>query len=102
MDYKKIIVEKQPKEPSDSHAKGTWGAEPGTGEGNFLATEEYRERVKGESIAGSQSVNNGQATKSARGMPWHQEPTKDAAICEKPRGAESRHRSVDIRMGKPG
>ena len=33
--------------------------------------------------------NNGQATKSARGMPWHQEPTKDAAICEKPRGGES-------------
>ena len=32
----------------------------------------------------------GQATKSVRGMPWHQEPTKDAAICEKPRGAESR------------
>ena len=56
MDYKKIIVEKQPKEPSDSHAKATWGAEPGTGEGNFLATEEYRERVKGKSIAGSQSV----------------------------------------------
>ena len=42
MDYKKIIVEKQPKEPSDSHAKGTWGAEPGTGEGNFLATERNR------------------------------------------------------------
>ena len=35
-------------------------------------------------------VKKGQARKSARGMPWHQEPTKDAAICEKPRGAESR------------
>ena len=45
---------------------------------------------------------NGQATKSARGMPWHQEPTKDAAICDKPRLAESRLRSVDFRMGKPG
>ena len=44
---------------------------------------------------------NGQATKGARGMPWHQEPTKDAAICDKPRGAESRLRSVDFRMGKP-
>ena len=32
----------------------------------------------------------GQAKKSARGMPWHWEPKKDAAICEKPRGAESR------------
>ena len=35
-------------------------------------------------------------------MPWHQLPMKDAAICEKPRGAESRHRASDIRMGKPG
>ena len=102
MDYKKIIVEKQPKEPSDSHVTAAWGAKPGTSEGIFLATEGYRERVKEKSIAGSQSVINGQATKSARGMPWHQEPTKDAAICEKPRGAESRHRSVDVRMGKPG
>ena len=42
MDYKKIIVEKQPKEPSDSHVTAAWGAEPGTSEGIFLATEEYR------------------------------------------------------------
>ena len=32
----------------------------------------------------------GQATKSARGMPWHWEPKKDAVNCEKPRGAVSR------------
>ena len=32
----------------------------------------------------------GQAKKSTRGMPWHWEPMKGAAICEKPRGAESR------------
>ena len=42
-----------------------------------------------------------QANKSTGRMPWHQLPTKDAAICEKPRGAESEHRSVGIRMGKP-
>ena len=35
-------------------------------------------------------------------MPWHQLPKKDAAICEKLRGAESRHRASDFRMGKPG
>ena len=29
----------------------------------------------------------GQAKKSARGMPWHWEPKKDVANCEKPRGA---------------
>jgi hypothetical protein len=34
-------------------------------------------------------------------MPRRQEPTKDAAICEKPRGAESRLRSGGVRMGKP-
>ena len=27
---------------------------------------------------------------------------KDADTCEKPRGAGLEHRSVDIRMGKPG
>ena len=34
-------------------------------------------------------LNNGQATKGARGMPWHQEPMKDAAICDKLRLGES-------------
>ena len=29
----------------------------------------------------------GQANKSARGMPWHQEPKKDVTSCDKPRGA---------------
>ena len=28
----------------------------------------------------------GQANKSARGMPWHQEPTKDVTSCDKLRG----------------
>ena len=33
----------------------------------------------------------GQANKSARGMPWHQEPTKDVTSCDKPReGANDR------------
>ena len=43
-----------------------------------------------------------QATKSTGWMPWHHTPTKDVASCEKLRGAASRHRSVDIRMGEPG
>ena len=29
----------------------------------------------------------GQAKKGTRGMPWHQEPKKDATSCEKLRGA---------------
>ena len=29
----------------------------------------------------------GQAKKSARGMPWHQEPMKDVISCDKLRGA---------------
>ena len=44
---------------------------------------------------------NGQANKSTRGMPWHQEPMKDVISCEKLRGAANELRSGDIRMGKP-
>ena len=33
----------------------------------------------------------GQAKKSARGMPWHQEPMKDVTSCEKLRGAANEH-----------
>ena len=47
-------------------------------------------------------LRRGQAGKSARGMPWHQEPTKVVTSCDKPRGAAHTHRSVDDRMGKPG
>ena len=43
----------------------------------------------------------GQADKSARGMPWHQEPMKDVISCDKPRGAANKLRSGDFRMGKP-
>ena len=35
-------------------------------------------------------------------MPWHQRPMKDVVSCDKPRGAASRLRSGDFRMGKPG
>ena len=45
---------------------------------------------------------DGQATKGARRMPWHQEPTKDAAICDKLRVGESNLRSVDFRMEQSG
>ena len=34
-------------------------------------------------------------------MPWHREATKDAASCDKPRGAANTLRSVDLRMGQP-
>ena len=34
-------------------------------------------------------------------MPWYQEAMKDAASGDTPRGAASKHRSVDIRMGEP-
>ena len=47
-------------------------------------------------------IRIGQAIKSARGMPWHQEPMKDAISCDKLRGAANKLRSGDFRMGKPG
>ena len=31
--------------------------------------------------------DEGQAKKSTRGMPWHQEPMKDVISCDKLRGA---------------
>ena len=36
-------------------------------------------------------TRRGQANKSARGMPWHQEPKKDVTSCDKPRGAANTH-----------
>ena len=54
-----------------------------------------------ELVSGSRTTRN-QATKSTGWMPWHHTPKKDVASCEKLRGAASRHRSVDIRMGEPG
>ena len=43
----------------------------------------------------------GQANKSARGMPWHQEPMKDVISCDKLRGVANILWSGDFRMGKP-
>ena len=48
----------------------------------------------------SESVTD-EANKSARGMPWHQEPMKDVISCDKLRGAANELRSGDFRMGKP-
>ena len=45
-------------------------------------------------------VRKVQAKKSARRMPWHWEPKKDATSCEKLRGAANKLRSVDVRMRK--
>ena len=43
----------------------------------------------------------GQARKGVWWMPRRQEAKKDVASCEKPRGAASELRSVDVRMGEP-
>ena len=44
---------------------------------------------------------NGQATKGVRWMPWRHEAMKGVASYDKPRGAASRLRTGDTRMGKP-
>ena len=36
-------------------------------------------------------TKTGQAKKSARRMPWHWEPMKDATSCDKPWGAANEH-----------
>ena len=43
----------------------------------------------------SERSDVGQANKSARGMPWHQEPMKDVISCDKLRGAANKHWSAD-------
>ena len=43
----------------------------------------------------------GQATKGTRWMPWRQKAMKDVVSCDKPWGAASRRRAMDVRMGKP-
>jgi hypothetical protein len=43
----------------------------------------------------------GQATKGNRRMPWGKEPMKGVAHDDTPRGAASKRRSEDARMGKP-
>ena len=43
-------------------------------------TEDLRDRI----------LQEVQAKKSIKGMPWHQEPTKDVTSCDKPRGAANK------------
>ena len=50
------------------------------------------ERMRPERDAKQSAVfsDEGQANKSARGMPWHQEPKKDVTSCDKLRGAANK------------
>ena len=53
------------------------------------------------SILNSPFLTEGQESKGVRWMPWHQESKKDVVSCDKLRGAVSRRRSGDFRMGQP-
>ena len=69
----------------------------------FFNRKRRSERIEGfryKKQVGLRIIN--QANKSIGRMPRHQAPKKDVASCEKLRGAASRQRTVDIRMGKPG
>ena len=68
----------------------SWPALRGAGE-----LEEYKYNYK-------KILETRKSSKSVRGMPWLSEAKKDVTSCEKPRGGANSHRSVDIRMGKPG
>jgi len=60
-------------------------------------------KVRSESLRKIKRINKTiKLKKSARWMPWHQEPKKDVASCDKPWRAASRHRTMDFRMGQPG
>ena len=47
------------------------------------------------------SLGRGECEKGIWWMPWRREAMKDVARCVKPRGAASRLRSGDLRMGQP-
>lgn len=71
---------KPSQKPKQSPMKWVCGGEEGTGADveSFAKAKEETERA---------NSDEGQANKSARGMPWHQEPTKDVTSCDKLRGA---------------
>ena len=52
-------------------------------------------------INNNRGVEELEANKSVRGMPWLSETTKDVVSCEKLRGAANKLRSADVRMGQP-
>ena len=66
-------------------AENEFSAKGGEGRSGY---EVFAGRRKGN---GASFFDDGQAGKSARGMPWHQEPKKDVTSCEKPRGGANIH-----------
>ena len=69
----------RPQNPSEAQRKRV-REERGEGRSGYEVFVERRKR-NGESF-----FDEGQARKSARGMPWHQEPMKDVTSCDKPWG----------------
>jgi hypothetical protein len=55
-----------------------------------------------ENCIASTSIFFAKLLRAIRWMPWRREAMKDVAGCDKPRGAASKPRSADFRMGKPG
>ena len=69
----------------------------------YSHNKELKENERSFEVRGQRQreLHKGQANKSIRRMPWHQEPKKDVTSCDKPRGGANIHRAVDFRMGKP-
>ena len=70
----------RPQNPSEAQRKRV-REERGEGRSGYEVFVERRKRN------GASFFDEGQAKKSARGMPWHQEPKKDVTSCDKLRGA---------------
>ena len=70
--------------------------------GVFRLLESIVPSETGSRILWKGEVAAGQANKCTRWMPWHRSAMKDVASCDKLRGAASKLRSGDFRMGKPG
>ena len=64
-----------------------FSVEPQGADGNGMSEPWALDRGEGYGVCSDE----GQARKSARGMPWHQEPMKDVTSCDKLRGAANEH-----------
>ena len=87
--------------PSAS-ARAAWPPPWGTATGRAWAPGNLNNRTVAERECRVGGARRGRpargATMGARGMPRRQEPRKDVADCEKPRGAVSGRRAGDVRM----
>ena len=91
---KACIILKENQEFSDNSEQDR-NSRPPFAENQFSAKSEEQGSGRSFRESGNEAERTlrraGQAGKSARGMPWHQEPKKDVTSCDKLRGGANIH-----------